>query len=152
MILSLLQPRARPFERLVQIFFSGTRFIVASTHRNQAGVYYEQAAPVVLDDVQPAVLGAAFRKAFLECSFQARDLSTWKKSDWPSYRASGLTSIKAFEREYTAIQCCGLNPANVTVRASRLYPGDPEMELSISFNPMLDPDKVGGMLLRLAKA
>lgn len=151
MLRSILR-RDPPLERLVQVYFSGTRFIVAATHRNGAGIYYEQPSPVVVDNAQPADVGAAFQSAFDACSVRERDLSGWKKSDWPAYRASGLPSVRAFERAYTAIQCQGLNTANATVRASCVYPADREMELSIAFNPRLDAGEVGGMLIRLAHA
>ena len=150
MLRSLFPSRERPVERVVQIYFSGTRFIVAAMHQNNAGIYYEQPDPVVVEVRQPADLGVAFRAAFDAFSRKDRDLSTMKKSDWPAFRASGLKSMKAFERDYTAIQCHGLNPSNAVVRACRVYPPDPAMELSIAFNPMLEAKVVGEMLLRLA--
>ena len=152
MLRSLFPSRERPVERVVQIYFSGARFIVAAMHQNNAGICYEQPDPVVVEVRQPADLGAAFRAAFDAFSRKDRDLSTMRKSDWPAFAASGLRSMKAFEREYTAIQCHGLNPSNAVVRACRVYPADPEMELSIGFNPMLDAEVVGGKLLRLARA
>jgi hypothetical protein len=142
------QPRAA---RLVRVYCAGTRCIVAAMHRNREGIHYEQADPVILAVRQPADLGAAFRTAFDAFSLRDRDLSTSKKSDWPAYVASGLSSMKAFEREYTAILCEGLNASNAVVRASRVYPRDPEMALSISFNPLLDAGEIGAMLLRLAR-
>ena len=75
-----------------------------------------------------------------------------KKSDWPAYIASGMPSMKVFEREYTAIRCTGLNPSNAVVRASRPSPTDPGMELSITFNPLSHPEEIGAVLLRLARA
>lgn len=56
---SLFAFREPPVERVVQIYFAGTRFIVAATHRNKAGVYYEQPGPAVIDVRQPADLGIA---------------------------------------------------------------------------------------------
>lgn len=152
MLRSLFGPRERPVERVVQIYFSGTRFIVAAMHQNNAGIYYEQPDPIVVELRQPADLGGAFHAAFDAFSRKDRDLSAVKKSDWPAFLASGLRSMKAFEREYTAIQCHGLNPSNAVVRACRVYPRDPAMELSIGFNPMLEAEVVGGILLRLAQA
>jgi len=152
MLRSLFPSRERPVERVVHIYFSGTRFIVAAMHQNSAGICYEQSDPVVVEVRQPADLGVAFRAAFAAFSRKDRDLSTMKQSDWPSFLASGLRAVKAFEHEYTAIQCHGLNPSNAVVRACRVYPPDPVMELSIAFNPMLDAEAVGGMLLRLAHA
>jgi hypothetical protein len=151
MLRSFFGPREKPVERVVQIYFSGTRFIVAAMHRNNAGIHYEQADPVVIDVRQSADVGVAFRTAFDAFSVRDRDLSAAKKSDWPAYIASGMQSMKAFEREYTSILCEGLNASNSVVRASRVYPRDPEMALSIAFNPLLDADVIGAMLLRLAR-
>jgi hypothetical protein len=151
MIRSFLRARAQPVERVVQLYVRGTRVIVAATHRSDAGLYYEQADPKVVEVREPAELGAAFRAAFDAFSLRDRDVTTVKKSDWPAYIASGLPSMKAFEREYTAIQCAGLNPSNAVVRASRVYPADPSMELSIAFNPLLAPGEIGALLLRLAR-
>lgn len=152
MLRSIFPTREKPVERLVQIYCSGSRFIVAATHQIPGGMYYEQATPAVVEVRQPADLGAAFRTAFDAFSVRDRDMSTMKKSDWPAYVASGLRSMKAFEREYTAIQCAGLNPSNAVVRACRLYPADPALELSITFNPLSEADEIGAALLRLARA
>jgi len=152
MLRSLFSSREHAAERRVHIYFSGTRFIVAAMHRNDAGIYYEQPGAAVVDVVRPVDLGVAFRSAFDAFSQRNRDLPAVGKSDWPAFVASGLPSVKAFEREYTAIQCQGLNASNAVVRASRAYPADPEMELSIAFNPLLGAEAIGGMLLRLARA
>lgn len=150
MLRSLFPARQKQVERLVQIYCSGSRFIVAAMHQVPGGMYYEQAAPAVIEVREPADLGVAFRTAFDAFSVRDRDMSSMKKSDWPAYIASGLRSMKAFEREYIAIQCLGLNPSNAVVRACRLHPADPAMELSITFNPLSDADEIGVALLRLA--
>ena len=152
MFQSFLRLRDPPVERMVQIYHSGTRFIVAAMHQVPGGMYYEQPGPVVFEVQQPADLGVAFRTAFDAFSLRDVDMSSMKKSDWPAYIASGLRSMKMFEREYTAICCAGLNPSNAIVRASRLYLADPEMELSITFNPLSHPEEIGTLLLRLARA
>jgi len=152
MLRSLFGTREQSVERVVRIYFSGTRSIVAAMHRNDAGICYEQPDPAVVDVRQPAELGVAFRAAFDAFSLRDRDLSGMKKSDWPAFKASGLPSMKEFEREYTAVLCEGLNSSNAVVRASRVYPGDAGMELSIAFNPLGEVEAVGAMLLRLARA
>jgi hypothetical protein len=152
MLRFLFGSRERPVERVVRIFFSRTRAIVVAMHRNHAGIHYEQSDPMIVDVRQPAELGVAFRAAFDAFSLRDQDLSGMKKSDWPAFKASGVASLKAFEREYTAVLCEGLNPSNATVRASRLYPADRELELSVTFNPLLDAEVVGATLLRLARA
>jgi hypothetical protein len=148
---SLLSSRQKSVPRMVRVCCSGTRCIVAAMHRNSDGIHYEQADPVLVDVQQPADLGAAFRTAFDAFSLRDWDRPAAKKSDWPAYLASGLPSMKAFEREYAAILCEGLDASNAVVRASRVYPGDRELELSISFNPLLDAGEIGEILLRLAR-
>jgi hypothetical protein len=149
MLASLFNRRAS-VARLVQLYGAGTRWIVAPMHVNDAGIHYEQAEPMVVEVGEPAELGAAFRSAFDAYSVRGDGPVATKKSEWPAYRASGLPSIRAFERNYTAIRCEGLNPSNAIVRATRVYPGDPELELSISFNPLLHVREIGERLLRLA--
>jgi hypothetical protein len=152
MFASFLRRHAPPVERMVRIYSSGKRFIVAAMHQIPGGMYYEQPGPVVLDVWQPADLGIAFKAAFDAFSLRYTDMSNMKKSDWPAYSASGLRSMKLFECEYTAICCAGLNPSNAVVRASRQYSTDREMELSITFNPLSQPEEIGTILLRLASA
>lgn len=147
-----LRLRAPPVERMVRVYLSGSRCIVAAMHQVPGGMYYEQADPVVVEVRQPADLGAAFRTAFDAFSVRDRDMTRMKKSDWPAYIASGVRSMKMFEREYTAICCMGLNPSNAVVRASRSYPPDPALELSVAFNPLSPPGEIGTALLRLAQA
>ena len=121
-------------------------------HQVPGGVYFEQRGPVVVEVQQPADLGAAFRRAFDVFSVRDMDMSSVKKSEWPAYIASGMRSMKMFEREYTTICCAGLNPSNAVVRASRMYPANPELELSTTFNPLSPPAEIGAVLLRLARA
>ena len=147
--LRLLDP---PVVRMVRIHHSGARFIVAAMHQVPGGIYYEQRTPVVVEVQQPATLGAAFQTAFNAFSVRDTDMSSMKKADWPAYIASGMRSMAMFEREYTSICCAGLNPSNATVRASRLYPANPELELSTTFNPLSSPEEIGTALLRLARA
>ena len=49
MIRSLFGSREQPVERVVRIFFSRTRAIVAAMHRNDSGIHYEQPEPSVVD-------------------------------------------------------------------------------------------------------
>lgn len=153
MVLSLLKFRKPEVPRLVRVFFSDDRLIVVPMHQAATGVYYEQAAPIVLESpVTPAVLGTAFCAAFDAFSVTDADLQGMKRSDWPAFQASGLRSMKAFERAYLPMVCESLNPSNATVRASVAHPSEADLEIAAHFNPMLAPEPIGTLLLRLANA
>lgn len=139
--------------RGVHVYLGPDAAIVAATHQNLAGIYYEQADPQVLrTPIDPAQLGAAFRQAFDRFSVQDKNLRDARRSDWPAYQASGLRSLKDFERTYQTVLCYALNPSNAVVRASIAHPAHEGIELSCSFNPLLAPEVIGAQLLQLAKA
>ena len=140
-------PRAA---RCVHIYASIDNTIVAAMHRNFAGIYYEQIDPVVLaGSPDPVALGAAFKQAFDRFSVKDANLREHKRSDWPAYRASGLRTIKEFERRYRAVACQGLNDSNAVVHASMARPDAADCTTTISFNPQLPPEDIGANLHRL---
>ena len=146
--------RPRPAAiRGVHLYLSTATVIVAPIHQNLDGIYYEQPSPLVIaEPVSPAQLGAAFRGGFDSFSVQDKDLATAKRSDWPAFRASGVGTLKEFERLFRPMRCYGLDASNAVVRASMAHPSQDDIELSVSFNPLLAPEEVGGLLLRLACA
>lgn len=152
-LLSLVARNGSYVERGVHVYIGPTRMIVAPVHRNLAGIYYEQPAPIVLDGPPEALpLGTAFRRAYEAFSVKDADLGSTRKSDWPAYQASGLHSMKGFERQYTTILCYALNPSNAVFRASTAHPTLADIELSVSFNPLQDEGQIGSRLLQLAHA
>lgn len=127
--------------------------IAAAVHRNLAGIYYEQAAPVRMEGTPTAAqLGDAFRSAFDRFSIRDLNLRDAKKSDWPAFQASGMRSMKQFERGYRLMSCYGLDASNAVVRAAIAHPDGGGVELSVSFNPHLPAESIGDELMRLAKA
>ena len=153
MVLSLLKFRKPDVPRVVRIYFSETRLIVAPMHQASTGVYYEQQAPILLAaPVIPAGLGAAFREAFDRFSVTNDNVPGTKKSDWPAFQASGLRSMKAFEQTYLPMLCAGLNSSNAVVRASVGHPTEAGMEISSCFNPFIAQEDVGTLLFRVAGA
>ena len=152
MIRSLFSRPSQDAIRLVKLYFSRDSVIVAATHQiPNGGAYYEQPSPVVLQG-QPAAaqLGATFHRAFAGFSVKDKDLSALKRTDWPAFRASGARSLKEFQALFLPMQCCGLNSANILVRASTPHPVHEDLELSVSFNPLIEPEAVGEKLLQLA--
>jgi hypothetical protein len=126
--------------------------IVAPTHRNGAGVYFEQDAVDVIEGwPAPGEFGVAFQKAFEQFSFNDKDAHEQRQSDWLSYKASGLRTISRFRQEYVHINCMGLNPSNAVVRASARHPVNPNVELSVLFNPRSHATTIGALLVELAR-
>lgn len=153
MIRSLFSRAEKPAIRGVHLYFSPERVIVAPLHQNLAGLYHEQATPLVLEGTpRPQEIGAAFQRAFEDFSIRDEDLRNARRSDWPAYQVSGVRSLKAFESAFKPMQCHGLNPSNAVVRASMQHPQHEGIDLSISFNPLLDAHAVGEKLLQLARA
>lgn len=153
MILSLASFQTPKPARMVRLFFSDSRIIVAPMHCSRAGVYFEQSAPLVLKVPSAATeVGVAFRRGFNLFSMSNEDLTAMKKTDWPAFRASGMRSTKAFEQDYVTVLCESLNASDAVVRASVAHPADEGLEISASFNPLLAPDEIGKALLRLVNA
>jgi hypothetical protein len=126
------------------------RVLVVAMHQNLAGIYYEQDDPVVLGTwPEPVELGKAFRAAFDRFSVVDADLRSRKLTDWPAFRASGEGSVGAFKARYVTLSCLALNASNSTVRAGTVHPTEHDVELSVTVNPLQDPQDIGSQLLKL---
>jgi hypothetical protein len=138
--------------RAVNVYFSlaRERVVVVPMHQNPSGIYYEQADPLVLCTwPESAELGKAFRVAFDRFSMMDVDPRATKLTDWPAFRASGVVSVRVFKSRYMPVSCHALNASNSTVRASTTHPTEPEVELSVTFNPLQNPQDIGRQLLKL---
>lgn len=152
MIRSLFSPPQPALIRGVHLYLSDASIIVAALHQTPEGIYFEQPTPLMVAGLhKPELLGAAFQKAFEAFSIQERDLRGAKREDWPAFRASGLRSVKEFERTFRPMQCFGLNASNAVVRAAMQHPAHEGIELSVAFNPLLPAAVVGEKLLELAR-
>ena len=153
MLDSLLSVSKSTAVRCVNLYVSSQRTIVAPMHQNFAGIYYEQPAPAVVEGAPTtARIGLAFREAFDDFSTKDTNLGEFKRSDWPSFKASGLRSVKEFERQYKTVICFGNNSSNSVVRASVAHPTRANIEMSVSFNPLLAHEAIGESLMQLIEA
>ena len=153
MLRSILPQPKNATIRGVNLYFSPESVIVAAMHQNLAGIYYEQSAPVVIQGIYTAAqLGRAFRDAFDSFSIKDADLRESKNSEWPAFKVSGLRSVKEFERQYRPISSYGINTSNAIVRASVAHPVRPNIELSVSFNPLMAHEQIGDSLMQLFQA
>jgi hypothetical protein len=151
-IRSLFSRPEQPAIPGVHLYFSDDSLIVAPIHQNLDGIYYEQEMPLVISGrPTPERLGAAFQRGLESFSIQARDLKDEKRSDWPAFRMSGARTLKEFENLFRPMHCYALNSSNAVVRASIRHPAQEDIELSISFNPLLGPEAIGEKLLQLAR-
>jgi len=97
---------------------AGGKVIVAPLNVNQDGICYEQEAVRVLDaGYSLADLGDALKEALSAFSERPRDLRLHKKTDWPAFRASGLSSVARFESEFLPVSVECLNASGAVARA-----------------------------------
>jgi len=150
MLGKLFGTKKPPVTKGVHIYFSKAGIVVMALHQNSSGILYEQSEAQTIDAQPDATqLGAAFREAFERFSIKDRDLSAAKKTEWPAFLASKLSSVKCFESSYRLMTCMSLNSSSSTVRASIAHPVADGVELSLCFNPLLPPQNIGEQLLRL---
>uniref|UniRef100_UPI001E3FD2CA hypothetical protein n=1 Tax=Pelomonas sp. KK5 TaxID=1855730 RepID=UPI001E3FD2CA len=152
-VLGLVRKSIESAARAVHVYVSEAAMIVAATHRNPAGVYFEQAnATFIAGTPSAEVLGREFQAAFQRFSMMEANLRSLKKEDWPAFQASGSRSVTQFESAFRVVSCCSVNASNTVVRASTPHGQNPEIELSVSFNPLLPAEAIGARLLGLVKA
>ena len=83
---------------------SGRGTVLAATAVNDAGIRYEPDYAVLIPPASPpSSLGQAVISVLDRFCRKDRNLRTYKKSEWPSFRASGLKSARAFEQEYSYV-------------------------------------------------
>ena len=137
----MFRPAVTPasIEKVATIFVrhDGEQFIVVPMHMTPSGIYYEQSDTRVICNPTSEGLGLAFQSAFNAFSIRDKNVGATKKSDWPAYHASKLKTVRAFEASYCRISCKSVNSANVTVRAQTEHPKIPDVDLSVSFNPLV---------------
>jgi hypothetical protein len=123
--------------------------VVAPMHVNQDGIGYEQDPASLLPVGHSANdLGEAVKKALSCFSEKPCDLRSLKKTDWPAFRASQLSSVGRFEQEFTRISVAYLNSSGAIARAE-IALGD-DSGVFCTFNPRLPgaaiADKLSSLL------
>ena len=80
--------------------------IVCPTESVNGGLYCDQPPPALLQlDAAPESLGQSVWEALLSfCSIsEPVNLRSYKKTDWPAFRASGMRSVRQFEDSFVRI-------------------------------------------------
>jgi hypothetical protein len=126
--------------------------LVAAMHVNQDGIGYEQEVVRVLPaGYSLADLGDALKRALSAFSERPCDLRLCKKSDWPAFRASGLSSVARFEREFLPVSVEYLNASGAVARAEVSLPDEEDLGICCTFNPRLPGEDLGRRLTALLR-
>jgi hypothetical protein len=127
--------------------------IVAALHHNSAGISFEQDGPAVIANWRQAPgLGAALRFALERFSLQERSLRDFKKTEWPSYRASSARSVREFEAAYICVCVQALNEAELFYDA-RAYPrGEEDIALHVTLDRYGPDEEIDRKIVRLFNA
>jgi hypothetical protein len=144
-----------PMLRGAHIYLGATvkQAIVAALHHNSAGILFEQDEPAIIPDWrQSPGLAVALRFALERFSLQERNLRDFKKTDWPSYRASTSRSVRKFEATYMCISVQALNEAELFYDAYAYPPGEEDLALHVTLNRYGPDQEVDRKLLRLFNA
>jgi hypothetical protein len=129
--------------------------VVAPMHVNQEGIGYEQVSASLFSVGHSANdLGEAVKKALSCFSEKPCDLRSRKKTDWPAFQASQLTSVARFEQEFTRISVAYVNSSRAVAWAE-IALGD-DSGVFCTFNPRLPgatiADKLSSLLRTFAIA
>jgi hypothetical protein len=137
--------------RRTHIYFAENRpAIVAAMHYNAPGIYFEQDASAVLTDWRDhIVLATAVRASLERFSFRETNLRNQKETDWPSYIASGIPSVREFKRSYLCVAMCGLNEAELFYDASAQPHEENDPPLHVTINRHGSDDETERKLLKL---
>jgi hypothetical protein len=127
----------------------GRPSIIAATHINGPGIYYEQDDPAIVDCTDTAALGASLRSALQRFSVREANLRDGKKSDWPAYRASHCPSIREFEERYLRCEVRAVNEAELFYDASCRPLGEAEITLHVTLNRYGLDEMMGKQIMRL---
>jgi hypothetical protein len=127
--------------------------IVAPMHYNAAGIYYEQADPIVVASWRDAAaIAGALRSALQQFVFRDLNLRDHKKTDWPSYRASGCRSVREFEKLFLRMAVSAINEAELFYDVKAQPRGEAEITLHVTLNRYSHDDEFAQPLLRLFDA
>jgi hypothetical protein len=126
--------------------------LVAPMHVNQDGIGYEQEAVRMLAaGYSTTDLGEALKQALSAFSERRRDLRSQKKSEWPAFRASGLSSVARFEREFLPVVVEYLNASGAVARAEMSLPDQDDIGICCTFNPRLPTEDIGSKFAALLR-
>jgi hypothetical protein len=139
--------------RSVHIYVAeGKPAFIAALHFNSAGILYEQDDSLVAEDASWEAVVPILRDALQKFSFRDADLREGRLTDWPSYQASGLRSVRQFQNAYLCIQIIAFNEAELFYDASSRPPEEADITLHVTLNPYGTDEEIARLLGRLHQA
>jgi len=131
---------------------SGEQAIVVTMHVNEAGICFEDEAPVTLHGpLAPAELGNRVHGAMAATSRREKDLSLTKRTDWPAFKQSGISSVAQFQRAFIQIGIQSVNDSNLIVEVAGLPDADSELQV-VAHASATAPAKIGDAIIRVYEA
>lgn len=141
------------FVRACSVFVHRERaapVLVAAVY-NHAGLFSEKPGEVgSVPDGDLAALGQQVQFAMTRCTFEPEfNHSTNKLTDWPAFRASGLRTVKRFEREYVRLHVRGANEKNITYAVAGPELGPYGIHVAASVSASAPPEVVGAAIIEV---
>jgi hypothetical protein len=102
--------------RHASVFISrnADKAVIVPMHFHE-GVYVEDESVTSTETpLDPRLLGTLIREALMRS--QCRSGNAWRGGSprqWPAFRASGVRTVKSFERDYIRVSVVGANEANI---------------------------------------
>ena len=105
-----------PFVRGCSIYLSAAEGVaLVATVFNHGGLFAERpdaVASTSLGDVEQ--LGRLIHDALAGCAYEPQfDYRELKRTEWPAFRRSGLSSVRDFERRFEGVIVRGANDSNL---------------------------------------
>jgi hypothetical protein len=127
----------------------GKPVIVAPLHFNSAGIRYEQDDPIVVENGSWEAVVPHLRDSLRRFSFRESNVHGQKLTDWPSFRASGMRSVREFQNCYLCIQIMAVNDAELFYDAGSQPHGESDITLQVTLNPYGHDEEIGRLLGKL---
>ena len=101
---------------------------------------------------QAPALGIALRFALERFSLQERNLRDFRKTEWPSYRASSSRSVREFEATFICIIVQALNESELFYDAFAHPIGEEDIALHVTLNRYGADEEIDRKILKLFNA
>jgi hypothetical protein len=97
-------------------------------------------------------LGAEVIESMNQFSVKDTNLRDTKLTDWPAFKHSKSTTVKAFEKEYIYISIRNCNEYNLIVDIEGLPYKESELKIKSTISFYADKDKIGERILKVYEA
>lgn len=140
------------FAKMVAVYLCVEKksILVTPFFINDSWVYHEQEEIETLDyDISDENFGEAIKRNLDKFRVKEDDLTKRKLTDWPSYKASGLKTVKEFEKKYLRISISGANEANLILDLDADMKSKYEINLRTTISAYAKCEEIGFRLRKL---